>query len=86
LAHAGTVLYGDVRPTLLDSRADLTYGHCASAHNLSLKNALKMSRQMGAKLPDNENVTIVAAEAAHVLTPEIAMAVPKAVEIVVNML
>jgi hydrogenase maturation protease len=83
---------GEVVTFTLDSLPDLTYGHSASAHDLSLTNALKMGRQMGAELPADENVTIVAVEAAHVydfteeLSPAIAEAVPVAVEMVMRLL
>jgi hydrogenase maturation protease len=90
--NTGQHAQGEIVTFSLDSLLDLTYGHSASAHDLSLKNALKMGRQMGADLPTDENVTMVAVEAAHVydftedLSPEIAKSVPKAVEIVINLL
>jgi hydrogenase maturation protease len=90
--NTGKFPQGKVVTFTLDSLADLTYGHSASAHDLSLKNALKLGRSMGAELPTDENVTIVAVEAAHVydfteeLSAEITKAVPKAVEMVLNML
>jgi hydrogenase maturation protease len=90
--NTGKYAQGEIVTFSLDSMADLTYGHSASAHDLSLKNALKMGRQMGADLPADENVTIVAVEAAHVydfteeLSPEIAKAVPKAVNVVFRLL
>jgi hydrogenase maturation protease len=90
--NTGQYPQGEIVIFSLDSLADLTYGHSASAHDLSLKGALKLGRDMGADLPADENVTIVAVEAAHVydfteeLSPEIAKVVPKAVETVINML
>ncbi len=90
--NTGKYAQGEVVTFTLASLADLTYGHSASAHDLSLKGALKLGRQMGAELPADENVTIVAIEAAHVyefteeLTPGIAKSVPRAVEIVLNLL
>jgi hydrogenase maturation protease len=90
--NTGKYAQGEIVTFSLDSLADLTYGHSASAHDLSLKNALKMGRQMGANLPNDENVTIVAVEAAHVyefteeLSPEIARAVPKAINVVLRLL
>ena len=71
---------------------DLTYGHSASAHDASLNTALKMGRSMGEQLPEDEDVIIVAVEAAHVyeftekLSPEIEKSIPKAVEMVLNQL
>jgi hydrogenase maturation protease len=90
--NTGQHAQGEIVTFTLDSLPDLTYGHSASAHDLSLTNALKMGRQMGADLPSDENVTIIAIEAAHVydfteeLSPAIAEAVPRAVEMVLNML
>ncbi len=72
--------------------ADLTYGHSASAHDLSLKKALIMGRSMGASLPDDENVQVVAIEAEHIydfgetLTPPVQAAVPSAVQEVFRLL
>jgi hydrogenase maturation protease len=83
---------GTVVTFTLDELTDLTYGHSASAHDTSLKNALKLGRSMGVELPTDENVTVVAVEAAHVydfteeLTPDIAKAVSKAVEMVMDLL
>ena len=76
----------------LDELTDLTHGHSASAHDLSLKNALVLGRSMGACLPDDSQVHIVAIEAEHVyefgetLTPAIQAAVPVAVERVLQYL
>lgn len=83
---------GTVVTFSLDELADLTYGHSASAHDLSLKNALVMGRSMGASLPDDKNVLVVAVEAQHVydfsenLTPAVEAAVPLAVEEVFKLL
>jgi hydrogenase maturation protease len=83
---------GTVVTFSLDELADLTYGHSASAHDLSLKNALVMGRSMGASLPDDKNVQVVAVEAQHVydfgeaLTPKIEAAVPIAVDEVFRLL
>lgn len=83
---------GTVVTFSLDELADLTYGHSASAHDLSLKNALVMGRSMGASLPDDKNVLVVAVEAQHVydfsenLTPAVEAAVPVAVDEVIKLL
>jgi hydrogenase maturation protease len=85
--HQGTVVTFN-----LDELADLTYGHSASAHDLSLKNALVMGRSMGLSLPNDKNVHVVAVEAQHVyefgetLTPKIEAAVPVAVDEVFKLL
>ena len=65
---------------------DLTCGHSASAHDVSLKQALQLGRSMGEPLPDDEQVHVVAVEARHVydfqesLSPAIAAAVPLAAQ------
>jgi hydrogenase maturation protease len=90
--NTGKYAQGEVVTFSLDSLEDLLHGHSASAHDLSLKGALKLGRSMGADLPRDEDIQVVAIEAAHIydfteeLTPEIAAAVPKAVEIVLKML
>jgi hydrogenase maturation protease len=83
---------GNVVTFTLADLTDLTYGHSASAHDVSLKNALKMGRSMGEALPADEHVHIVAIEAAHVydfkedLTPAVAAAVPVATRAVLNLI
>jgi len=89
--NTGQYAQGEVVTFSLDSLEDLLHGHSASAHDLSLKGALKLGRSMGADLPRDEDIQVVAIEAAHVydfteeLTPEVAAAVPKAVEMVMNL-
>jgi len=83
---------GEVITFTLDQMADLTYGHSASAHDVSLKNALKMGRSMGEALPEDSQVYIIAIEAEHIydfkeeLTPQIAAAVPIATRKVFDLL
>jgi len=90
--NTGQYQQGKVVTFSLDDLADLTYGHSASAHDLSLKNALVMGRSMNASLPDDRNVHVVAVEAKHVydfgetLTPVIEAAVPNAVTEVFKLL
>lgn len=89
--NTGKYAQGEVVAFSLDSLEDLLHGHSASAHDLSLKGALKLGRSMGADLPRDEDIQVVAIEAAHVydfteeLTPEVAAAVPKAVEMVMKL-
>lgn len=90
--NTGQHAQGEVVTFSLDSLEDLLHGHSASAHDLSLKAALKLGRSMGADLPRDEDIQIVAIEAAHVydfteeLTPKIAAAVPVAVDYVFGLL
>lgn len=90
--NTGKYEQGKVVVFTLDSLADLIYGHTSSAHDVSLKNALVLGRQMGASLPADENVFVVAIEAEHVydfkedLSPAIAASVPVAVDHVIKLL
>ncbi|WP_446009566.1 hydrogenase maturation protease [Candidatus Electrothrix sp.] len=83
---------GEVVCFTLDDMEDLTHGHTASAHDVSLKQALKLGRSMGESLPDDAQVYIIAVEAAHVydfqedLSPAIATAVPLAVQKVLELI
>ena len=83
---------GEVITFTLDEMADLTYGHSASAHDVSLKNALKMGRSMGETLPDDSQVYIVAIEAQHIydfkeeLTSQVAAAVSVATRKVLDLI
>jgi hydrogenase maturation protease len=90
--NTGQYPQGAVVTFTLDDLVDLTHGHSASAHDTSLKTALALGRCIGEKLPDDENVFVVAVEARHIydfgekLSGEIAAAVPEAVKSVLNLL
>ena len=64
--------------------------HAASAHDTSLQNALAMGRTMGAHLPKEVTLVGVASEQKYEfseeLTPNVAAAVPQAVQIVLNLI
>jgi len=63
--------------------------HTASLHDADLVTALKLGREVGIDLPGPEDIVLIGIEAADVTTvsgkcsPEIAAAVPKAVEAVI---
>ncbi|NTU54883.1 MAG: hydrogenase maturation protease [Anaerolineales bacterium] len=90
--NTGQYAQGDVIRFTLADMDDLTHGHSASAHDVSLKNALKMGRDMGETLPDDEHVHIIAIEAQHVydfkeeLTSQVAAAVPVAARKVLDLI
>jgi hydrogenase maturation protease len=77
---------GEVITFTLEDLVDLTSGHTAAAHDTSLKTALVTGRQLGADLPKDGDIHVVAIESHHVyeieegLTPAIAAAVPWAVQ------
>ncbi len=90
--YTGQRPIGSVWQFDLDSLPDMNAGHSASAHDTSLKNALKVGREMDVHLPEDKNVHIVAIEAKSVydfseeLTPSVAAAVPQAVHMVLDLL
>ncbi len=83
---------GTVLTFTLDDLVDLTSGHTTAAHDTSLKTALSTGRQLGAALPEDKDIHIVAIESQQVydiqegLTSAIAAAVPGAVQQVFNLL
>ncbi len=74
----------------LDNLPDRSLGHTASAHDTTLQNALKIGQDLGVTLP--KEITVLTIEAQNVydfseqLTPEVANAIPQAVQIVINLL
>ena len=80
--------HGHVETFSLDFLPDLTAGHSSSAHDTSLRNAIKFGKNLNLKLPDEKNIQIVAIEAEHVyefstiLSKEVLAAVPLAVNLV----
>ena len=74
----------------LSDLPDYSAFHIASPHDTSLQNALKLGKLMGAQLP--KDVTVVGIATDHIydfsetLSPPVADAVPKAVEIVIGLL
>jgi hydrogenase maturation protease len=81
---------GSIIVSKLDELPNYSAFHLTSAHDMSLQNALELGRQMGAILP--QDVVVVGISAKHIydfgeeLSPPGADAVPKAAQIVVNLL
>jgi len=90
--YTGQCAEGTVQRSDLSDLPDLTSGHSASAHDTSLRTALKVGRSMNVTLPDDEAVTIIAVEAKNVydftqeLSAAVAAAVPQAVQSVLDAL
>jgi len=88
----GTHPQGAVITFTLEDLVDLSSGHTTASHDTSLKTALVTGRQLGAVLPEDRDVHVVAIESQHVydieegLTPPIAAAVPLAVKKVIDLL
>jgi hydrogenase maturation protease len=82
---------GSVVSFPLNSIPDLTAGHSSSVHDTSLRNALSLGRSMNIPLPKDEDVMVIAVEAANIydfseeLTPQVAAAVPVAEKIVLDL-
>ena len=74
------------------SPGDFPTQRSASAHDANLPTALELGRQAGAKLPADEDITLLAIEAVNVLsfdeqlTPEVEAAIPKALQAVLTLL
>ena len=70
-----------------DLRASL---HSGSTHDLSLPGALALGRGLGMRLPDDEDIVIIAVEVEDVLTfgeactPRVQAAIPQAVQMVLE--
>jgi hydrogenase maturation protease len=83
---------GEVVSFPLSVIPDLTAGHSSSAHDTSLRNALNVGRSMNISLPKDEDILIVAVEAANVydfseeLTPPVSAAVPVALKLVMDLI
>jgi hydrogenase maturation protease len=81
---------GSVIVSQLGEMPDYSAFHITSAHDTSLQNALKLGRAMGANLP--EDVIVIGIATKHVyhfseeISPSMAEAIPKAVQIVMGLL
>lgn len=81
---------GQVYCLPLSDLPDLSAGHTTAVHDTSLQTAITLGRTMGATLPDD--ITIIGIEAQRVydfsdeLTPEVAAAIPAAVQAVLGVL
>jgi hydrogenase maturation protease len=90
--NTGEHSQGVVVTFTLDELVDLTFGHSASAHDVSLKTALRVGRDMNVSLPDDKDIHVVAIEAKHVydfseeLSSTIAESVPVAVKQVLKLI
>lgn len=81
---------GSVIISKLNEMPDYSAFHIASAHDTSLQNALKLGRSMGVSLPREVIVVGIATDRIYdfseELSPAVARAIPKATEIVINLL
>ena len=81
---------GSVIVSKLDEMPDYSAFHIASAHDTSLQNALKLGKSMGVSLPKEVIVVGIATDRIYdfseELSPAVARVIPKATEIVINLL
>jgi hydrogenase maturation protease len=88
--NTGCQPQGTVSSFRLDDLPSYTQSHLASAHETTLQTALQVGRSTGAVLPND--IHIIAIEAQNVydfsenLSPAVASAVPRAVELVISQL
>jgi hydrogenase maturation protease len=88
--NTGSQPQGTIDCFQLQDLPTVAQSHLASAHETTLQNALQLGRTIGASLP--KQVRIIAIEAKNVydfseeLSPEVALAVPIAVEKVISQL
>jgi hydrogenase maturation protease len=81
---------GAITVSKLSELPDYSAFHITSVHDTSLQNAIKLGKSLGAKLPDD--VTVIGISAKYVydfseeLSQPVSESVPKATEIVINML
>ncbi len=81
---------GSIIVSNLNEMPDYSAFHVASAHDTSLQNALKLGKSLGVSLP--REVIVVGIATDHIydfseaLSPVVAQAIPKATEIVINLL
>jgi hydrogenase maturation protease len=88
--ETGEFPIGTVRSMPLAELANPMAGHSASAHDTSLITALQAAQTMGADVPDRVDVVTIEASVTYdfteSLSPEIAAAVPLAVQEVLKLL
>lgn len=81
---------GSVQVFDLEQLSDQHAGHTASAHDVSLKTALRVGRSMGFSLP--EQIWVIAVESrityefSDALSPPVQAAVPKAAELAIRLI
>ncbi len=74
----------------LEALPDRMAGHISSAHDTTLQTAMQLGRSLGAQIPDK--VTIIAIESASTydfsdkLSPLVAAAIPKAAQMIMDVL
>lgn len=83
---------GHVSSYTLDQLPDRAGGHTTAAHDTSLCTALRVGQQMGAELPNPQNIHIIGIETlptfdfSEELSPSVAEAVPTAAQLILNLL
>jgi hydrogenase maturation protease len=80
---------GSITVSKLDDLPDLSAFHTTSTHDMSLQNAMKLGRNLGAHLPQDVIVVGISARQVYDFSEELSLpvaeAVPKAVRIVIEL-
>ncbi len=85
----GQAIIGSLSQFGLSDLSDRAVGHSGSAHDATLQTALRLGRALGVELP--ETIIVIGVEAeitfdfTEALSPAIAAAVPRAVQIVLDL-
>lgn len=81
---------GSVTPYRLDEMFPAQSGHTTSAHDTNLWDALQLGNSLGATLPKDIHIVGIEAEKVYdfteTLTPTVAAAIPRAVQLVLELL
>ena len=81
---------GTIRVARLAQIPDCSGPHITSAHDTSLQNAMKLGRELGVDLPEDITVVSIYTTPVHdfseQLSPPVAQSVPKATQIVMDLL
>jgi hydrogenase maturation protease len=86
----GKEVPGTISTQMLEDVFDLATVHMTSVHDTSLQGAVNLARKMGVHMPHDILVVGIATDAIYnfseALTPQVAAAVPRAREIVIELL
>jgi hydrogenase maturation protease len=81
---------GSIMVSTLDGIPNYSGFHITSAHDTSLQNAMKLGTELGAQLPDDVSIVGISIKPVYdfglELSPPILEAIPKATQIVVDLL
>lgn len=87
---AGKQVPGTISTQTLEDVFDLATAHTTSTHDTNLRDAVNLARKMSVRMPDEIIVVGIATDSVYnfseALTTQVAAAIPRAVEIVIELL